>query len=471
MKRHLIVTVALFLLLCGDASVAMGQTTADLPMSFAQALDRLTHENRSLQIAGKQIEAARSERQELRSAWYPSVQGAGAYVRLSEKVEVRQNLSALTDPAKELVQQLIPGDELITGFLDEIGTQTLAFPLAPKQLTSVGLTAEWILFAGGKRIQASKIGDALVEMAREAHRQTDATQRTVLAETYFGLRLAQEAVSVRQQTVEGLRRHYDDALKLEAAGMADKAVRLFAQVSLEEAERALAASRREVGVLQSALRVLLLLPDSVTLLPTTSLFVDSRIPDRSFFTQRVEIENSSLRQLRIQKEINNSRLRIEQSGYLPDVALFGKQTLYSHGVQSNLVPRAMIGVGFTWNLFDGLGREQRIRQAKLNRQTLTIGEAKTREDLSVAVEQLYTRLQTAQDNARTLDTNIALNEELLRIRRKSFAEGMATGTEVVDAENLLSAARLARLAACYDFDVTLMRLLALCGSAEEFPVR
>mgnify|MGYP000282036128 CR=1 FL=1 len=42
------------------------------------------------------------------------------------------------------------------------------------------------------------------------------------------------------------------------------------------------------------------------------------------------------------------------------------------------------------------------------------------------------------------------------MRKKAFAEGMATSTEVVDAETLLSKTKVARLAAYYEYDVTLM---------------
>ena len=124
----------------------------------------------------------------------------------------------------------------------------------------------------------------------------------------------------------------------------------------------------------------------------------------------------------------------------------------------------MIGVGFTWNLFDGLEREKRIRQSRLTQQTLALGQEKARDDLSVGVDKLYTGLQKALDNVRALNTTI----ELVRMRKKAFAEGMATSTEVVDAETLLSKTKVARLAAYYEYDVTLMNLLALCGIPEQF---
>ena len=65
---------------------------------------------------------------------------------------------------------------------------------------------------------------------------------------------------------------------------------------------------------------------------------------------------------------------------------------------------------------------------------------------------------------RMLDTTIRLGEELLRVRRAAYAEGMATTTEVVDAENALATSRVARLTAQYACDVAMANLKAVCGS-------
>ena len=305
-------------------------------------------------------------------------------------------------------------------------------------------------------------------VARENRAQTDATQRTLLAESYYGLSLAKEVAAVRQDTYNGLKQHYENALKLEAAGMIDKAGRLFAQVNMDEAWRALEAAQKEVTVVESALRTLLNLEDTCKIEPTSPLFINSTLPAKEEFQQTMRSGNYILNQLSLQQSIAKQQLRIDQSGYLPDIALFGKQTLYAHGIQSNLVPRTIVGVGFTWNLFDGLAREKRIRQSKITEQTLALGKDKAQDDLSVGIDKLYTGLQKAQDNVQALNSTIALSEELVRIRKKSFAEGMATSTEVIDAETMLATVKVARLAAYYEYDVTLMNLLALCGTPEQF---
>lgn len=447
---------------------SVSATAQILSLSFDDALRQMQQGNRSLKIADKGIETARTERDKLNALWYPSLQGAGTFVHLSEKIEVKQPLSQFTDPAKDFVHNLVPDDQFISSILDQIGSHTLAFPLAPRNLSTVGLTAEWIVFSGGKRIRAGKIGNAMIDIARENREQTDATQRVLLAESYFGLRLAQEVVRVRQDTYNSLKRHYENALKLEAAGMIDKAGRLFAQVNMDEAQRSLEASQKEAAVLQNALRTLLNIRDTCSIQPVSPLFINAVLPAKEEFLQTMQTENYTVNQLQLQSHIAKQQRRIEQSGYLPDIAVFGKQTLYAHGIQSNLVPRTMIGVGFTWNLFDGLAREKRIRQSKITQQALSIGQEKAKDDLSVGIDKLYTQMQKAQDNVRALNTTIELSEELVRIRKKSFTEGMATSTEVIDSETMLATVRVARLAAYYEYDVALMNLLALCGTPEEF---
>ena len=447
---------------------SVSATAQILSLSFDDALRQMQQGNRSLKIADKGIETARTERDKLNALWYPSLQGAGTFVHLSEKIEVKQPLSQFTDPAKDFVHNLVPDDQFISSILDQVGSHTLAFPLAPRNLSTVGLTAEWIVFSGGKRIRAGKIGNAMIDIARENREQTDATQRVLLAESYFGLRLAQEVVRVRQDTYNSLKRHYENALKLEAAGMIDKAGRLFAQVNMDEAQRSLEASQKEAAVLQNALRTLLNIRDTCSIQPVSPLFINAVLPAKEEFLQTMQTENYTVNQLQLQSHIAKQQLRIEQSGYLPDIAVFGKQTLYAHGIQSNLVPRTMIGVGFTWNLFDGLAREKRIRQSKITQQALSIGQEKAKDDLSVGIDKLYTQMQKAQDNVRALNTTIELSEELVRIRKKSFTEGMATSTEVIDSETMLATVRVARLAAYYEYDVALMNLLALCGTPEEF---
>ena len=448
---------------------SIGQIDAQTPLSFEESLHLLNQGNQSLKIADKSIEIAKAERDKLNAFWYPSLQSTGAFVHMSEKIEVKQPLSQFTDPAKDFVHSIIPDDQIISSILDQIGANTLIFPLTPRNLTTVDLSAEWVLFSGGKRFRATNIGRTMVDLARESRAQVSANQQSLLVESYYGLRLAQQIVTVREETYNGLKKHYENALKLEAAGMIDKAGRLFAQVNMDEAKRALEAARKEETVVQSALKVLLNKKDAdANIIPTSPLFMNDSLPPKMLFDLSVNSGNYTLNQLQLQQHIAKQEVRIAQSGYLPNIALFGKQTLYSSGIRKNLVPRSLIGVGFTWNLFDGLGREKQIRQAKINHRILTVEKEKAADDLTLAVDKFYNQTQTALDNVTALQTTVEMSREIVRARHKSFQEGMATPTEVIDAELLLSKVRVAILMAYYQFDTGLINLLAVCGMPESF---
>lgn len=179
---------------------SIGQIDAQIPLSFEESLHLLNQGNQSLKIADKSIEIAKAERDKLNAFWYPSLQSTGAFVHMSEKIEVKQPLSQFTDPAKDFVHSIIPDDQIISSILDQIGANTLIFPLTPRNLTTVDLSAEWVLFSGGKRFHATNIGRTMVDLARESRAQASANQQSLLVESYYGLRLAQQIVTVREET-------------------------------------------------------------------------------------------------------------------------------------------------------------------------------------------------------------------------------------------------------------------------------
>ena len=457
-------SIALLWLLPAFASA---QTEA-MDLSLEQSLTLLQSENKSLRIAGKEVELAKNEHQKLNAFWYPTISAAGAYVHMSNPVEVHQSLNQFTDPAKEYVHSILPNDQFISSLLDKIGQNTLTLPLISQNVTSIDANLNRPIFTGGKRIYDSKIGKKLVSVAEVNREQVSANQQALLIESYFGLRLGQRVVEVKAETYNSLKTHYDQALKLEQQGMINRAERLVAQVSMEEAKRELESARKDLEVASQALKSLINIGEEQEIRTTTSLFINESIPSANYFKEMIPFNNYLVNQLKLQENIAGDQLKIGRSGYLPNIALIGKQTLYADGLDKYLMPRTMIGVGFTWNIFDGLDREKRIRQARLTSQSLAIGKEKAVSDLQVGVDKFYSQMQNAMDNVKALNTTLEMSNELVRIREKSFKEGMATSSDVVDAEVVLSKVKTAFLLAYYQYDVALANLLSICGIPETF---
>ena len=437
-------------------------------LTLQEAAELMNRNNPTLQMADKAVDIARGERQKLNAFWYPMLNASGMVVHLSNKVEVKQPLNTYTEPAKEFIQSVIPGEEFITSILNQAGKYTLSFPLLQQNLTSIDATISWPVFTGGKRMYATRIGNRMVDMAQVGQAETRALLQTELVETYYALQLANKILEVKEQTYQSLQQHYDHALKLEANGLITKAERLFAEVNRQEAKREWETAKQERDVAHRALCSLLDIQKEVDILPISPLFVTENLPDSLYFKSLIPSSNYAMNRIRLEESIVENRLRISKSAYFPSIALLGKQTLYAHNVPRNLMPRTLIGIGFTWNLFDGLNREADVRVSRLAQETIALEKEKVKNTLDVMVQKLYSQMKEAQDEASTLHTTIAMSEELLRIRRKSFEEGMATSTEVVDAEVMLSNVRIAMLLAHYQFDVSLASLCSVCGVPELF---
>lgn len=435
-------------------------------LTLEGAFNRMNRFNPTMQIADKTVDIAKGEQQKLNAFWYPSVNMTGMYVHLSNKVEVKQPLNAFTEPAKGWVQANLPDIPLFASILDQLSSYSLTVPLFQRNLTAMDVNVSWPVFTGGKRIYASRIGKRLTDLAEVDKQETAATLQVELVETYYALRMAKEVSEVQKASYHSLEQHYQHAVKMEQNGLINKAERLFAEVNKQEAKREWESARKKEEVAQQALCALLRM-DNVEIEPVSPLFLTPAIPDSLYFKNLIGT-NYTVNKLSLQELVADNQLKISKSAYMPTIALLGKQTLYAHHLPRNLMPRTMIGIGFTWNLFDGLNREADVRINRLAKESLALGKEKAEHDIGVWIMKLYTELQEAQETLSTLQTTIEMTRELLRIRKKSFEEGMATSTEVVDAEVMLSKVQVARLLASYQFDVSLASLCTVCGAPELF---
>ncbi len=115
--------------------VSLSAQNGELSLTLEQSASLMNKGSRTLQMADKAVDIARSERQKMNAFWYPSLNASGAYVHLSNHIEVKEPLRQFTDPAKDFVHSIVPDDKFISSILDNIGAHTLTFPLLERNLT------------------------------------------------------------------------------------------------------------------------------------------------------------------------------------------------------------------------------------------------------------------------------------------------------------------------------------------------
>ena len=173
---------------------------AQQSLSLEDAAAILYSNNNAIKISETGIEIAKTQKQQLNSAWYPFISATGGYLHFSNKISADANMGELADDALQALAQTFPALEALLQqllpqlqqALNSLGNITLSFPLLEQDITSIDAIALWPLFTGGKRILAGKIGTSLHRQAQELNTLTTNAQMVLMLNTYYTLKLARE---------------------------------------------------------------------------------------------------------------------------------------------------------------------------------------------------------------------------------------------------------------------------------------
>ena len=202
-------------------------------------------------------------------------------------------------------------------------------------------------------------------------------------------------------------------------------------------------------------------------LPSTPMFILPKIEPLEYFVAIAEVQNPQLAEVEKMRELARMNLRMHRAEFFPEVAAMGGMIFCNHQL-SSLVPRAAIGIGLNFKIFDGLNREYRYSAARLQLRRAAMLEEVAARDVALLVEKLYNSVQSVISTISAVERSVRYAEEYLRSKRSAYREGMATSTEVVDAALNLSRAKLERVETAYEFDLALARLLEASGVGESF---
>ena len=293
-------------------------------------------------------------------------------------------------------------------------------------------------------------------------------------------------IKVLKETHEMTDNHYSQALKMEAIGMFDKAERLIVKVALDESERNLKDAENQAKVLREALSFLLGQRTTVNsqqtlgngqepmansqqpIVTSTPLFINEKYPQLEWFKDMMKENAYVFQQADLHDDIAKANLRLSQSNYYPVISLYGKQTIASYQVPKNMIPNTIGGVNLVWDIFDGLARERNIQLTKIESEIVAETQLSLKNDLEVAVDEWHANLKQACINAEELQSSLELAQEVYRIRKKSFSEGLCTSQQVLDALNLVNKTNLLLLTTYFEYDIALANLCCLCGIPEYF---
>lgn len=439
-------------------------------LSLEEALEMTLSDNPAIRAAEFNRRAAQQERRAAIGLRMPQIGITGSYAYLGKDIEI--DLNNMKTPVQNLAGQIlqsgmIPSDYIpsISQMLSGAMAASWALPLQDRSLGFVGGDVTVPLWMGGKINAANRAARINEQTARSQGIQQRNALVSELVERYYGLALARQVVVVRQQVVDGVRKHLEDAAALEAQGMISRSEKLYVEFKMSEAERDLQNAQSQVETIAAALNSTIGQTDDYQ--PVTAMFILERIEPLDHFRTLAAERNPLLDQVDQKRRLAYEGVRAQRSSFLPQVVAMGGMSFYDYQV-SKVLPRWAVGVGVNFKLFDGLNREYKYSAAKQTVRRVEALQDKAGNDISVLVEKLYNQMENYRTQMASIEASLAFAEEYLKTKNAAFLEGMSSSTDLIDAELNLAKVKTERIEAAYRYDVSLAKLLEAAGISDEF---
>jgi len=367
--------------------------------------------DKTLAAANSDVEGARAGEQAARGARWPSVDASAGYTRLNAS----PSLDVATPGSTFRSGPIFKGDEFTSGSVQ------VKLPLYAGGQISSGIEAAHHAFIG----------------ATEDQQATVSALKLDVAEAYVAVLRARRALVAAESSVTSLSAHTGDVQHMVDRELVPRSDALAARVALANAEQVRVRAANAVEIAQARYNRRLGEPLGRAPELDDHVSADASLSDQPIeeLIKRALDSRSEVKGLAARADSLASLSKAESGKRLPQLALTGG---YTH-LDNQILDRqdfSMVGVGFTWNLFDG--GQARSRAAALRNASRATNSRL--EDLRSAIElevrQAWLDVHAAQARVKASTEAVEQSQENLRITRELYGAGIGTNTQVLDADTL-----------------------------------
>ncbi|WP_028321964.1 TolC family protein [Desulfatiglans anilini] len=355
--------------------------------------------------------------------------------------------------APQFRSDLLPGVEINVGTVDNYQWKgTVTQPL----FTGFALTSAYELAKLGVDQAELNIARAKLDLILS------------VKEAYFNVLIADKAVLVAEQAVQSLESNRNVADNFYKVGIIPVNDLLKAEVELANARQKLVGARNSAVLARAAFNNVLGRPVA---LPVQVQDILAYSPEEGDFVAYV---SKALKNRPEMKLLDTNILQVEQqkriaaSDYYPDVVLSYDYIKEgdSPGVSGSPYHDAnswQITAGLTWTFWEWGKTRYAVHEKESLQRELMHTRQSLEEGIGLEVKNAMLEISTAAENIPTTEKALGQAEENLRVNEERYKAEVTTITEVLDAQTLLTEARVNYYRALYNHNLAKARLQRAMG--------
>ena len=419
--------LSIVLLLSGAVSTASAQTPP-LRLTLEDAVTRGLEANPRLDELGARQDAARAIEGQREAAGRPQLSAIASYSRINHVDEF--------------------------GVPNVGGGFRVIYPDIPDRMLS-RIDLQWPIYTGGRLQALTRAAGAEVEAAGHDRDAARADLKLEITRSFWAVMTARAALDVVRQALERTSAHLTDVRNQLSVGLVPPSdvLTIEAQqahqrmLSIEAAtivETATAEFKRLAGLDQAA-PIELIPSGSVGVTVSPQLYLDPAVSANAAVEARANRPERKSLAFRIMAA--EERVASASAGSLPVLTAIGgydlaRPNLKIFPLQDKWTRSWDVGVNVRWSVFDGGRVRAETAEAAANRRA---AEARLRDfdsGLEVEVRQRMAELTAAVAAIEAAGVGVTAAAEARRVIAERFNAGVATNTEVLDAQTALLQADL-----------------------------
>jgi outer membrane protein len=403
----------LLALLAGSMSFARAQSGQ---MSLQQCVQYGLTNNKSVLRSKLEIDRANEKRTETRSEYLPQVNGS---------ISFQDNLKLQTS--------ILPGE-----LAGQPGTQ-IPVQFGTKYNTTAGVDAKQVLY-NQSLIYAMKLTRQNMKVSEINVKKTEEQLIYDIASAYYSSQIS----LTQKKLVESNLAQIDSLFKITQIQFDNDAAK---QLDLDKLTVNKTNLQTELITSTSNYEKQLLLLKYYMGMPLdASIDIPAINVDEqsAAMIDTKSLDNTDLELVQAQREIYSVTLQQIRAGYLPSLSLNFQASVMN--MQNNLrmfekgaqwFPTSYVGLNLSIPIFDGLAKNSRVKQTKFQIEQSVLEEEYLTENLKMQRENANNNLKANQSALTSQKSNIELAQKVYGITQAQFIGGIATITDLVNAENSL----------------------------------
>lgn len=422
------------LLLLLSFSWTNAQTKLDLTVD--QAIQLALNNSKSLNSSLMKVKGAEAKASEVNTLRLPSVKLNAAYRRLSE-----------VDPFT-------------------ISTPFGNFDIAPVILDnySAQISLTQPLFTGYRVSSGIEIAEYSAVAANEEYIKDRAELVYNTRNAYWSLYKAVQLKKVFDETLEMVKAHLDDAKNLEKAGLITRNDILRFEVQYSDAKYKQAEAENAVQISAVYLNSIIGIPLSSSLEIKSEINLSIKeFEELSKLVNEASEKRPELKAAALRVRASESAVSMAKSSWYPQIGMFAnfyysKPNQRIFPAQNKFNDTWDAGVSLNINVWDWLSTSYQTQQAVAQYSQANDAVSIIKDAITLEVTQNYLTLNQAKKKIELARQSVEQSGENLRVTSSKFKHGLATPSDLIDAETSLTNAKFNYTVSMVDYELSKAKL-------------